>query len=373
MPFGRWGLGQARKRWVAVGRGLGGRAQIAALAVVFLLATGACVGAETPNRSPEPGSVAQVASLIASTPGSALAAASPSASAGVFPTTSPEPSRALGAADRLPGEPDPILTPGALNPAVTQATIGSTICVSGWTDTVRPSTDYTNALKIQQMAEYGYSDTSTSSYEEDHLIALELGGSPTDPTNLWPEPRNASLPDGRPTGASTKDVLETRLKNEVCSGAITLAEAQYEIGDHWVHVYYGIQPASSGASPSASLGPSPSASPSAMASDGGLGTGADDLPVRISSLPASVRYGSYATLVAITVPGAACSASVTYASGTISTAAGLKPRPTATSAGKVSWRWLVGSRTKPGVSTATVECWLGDGTGSASKDFRVTT
>jgi hypothetical protein len=33
-------------------------------------------------------------------------------------------------------EPDPTCTPGALNPAVTQATIGSTICKSGWTATI---------------------------------------------------------------------------------------------------------------------------------------------------------------------------------------------------------------------------------------------
>ena len=30
------------------------------------------------------------------------------------------------------------LTPGMLNPEVTPATIGSTICVHGWTQTIRP-------------------------------------------------------------------------------------------------------------------------------------------------------------------------------------------------------------------------------------------
>jgi hypothetical protein len=34
--------------------------------------------------------------------------------------------------------PDPHRTPGAINPAVTQDTIASTICVKGWTRTVRP-------------------------------------------------------------------------------------------------------------------------------------------------------------------------------------------------------------------------------------------
>ena len=39
------------------------------------------------------------------------------------------------------------LTPGVLNPAVTQPTIRATICKRGWTRTVRPPVSYTNALK----------------------------------------------------------------------------------------------------------------------------------------------------------------------------------------------------------------------------------
>jgi len=50
---------------------------------------------------------------------------------------------------------DPVRTPGVLNPDVTQQTIGATICVPGWTKSVRPSTDYTNALKVRQMRAYG--------------------------------------------------------------------------------------------------------------------------------------------------------------------------------------------------------------------------
>ncbi len=145
----------------------------------------------------------------------------------------PTPSASMA---RLPGEPDPVLTPGVLNPAVTQATIGLTICVTGWTDTIRPPTSYTNALKVQQIGEYGYADRSMASYEEDHLISLELGGNPTDPRNLWPEPYTISLPDGRSVGAHVKDSFETRLKHEVCAGTMTLAQAQTEVGIHWVHI-----------------------------------------------------------------------------------------------------------------------------------------
>ncbi len=111
---------------------------------------------------------------------------------------------------------DPARTPGVLNPDVTQATIGTTICVQGWTRTVRPPTDYTNALKLRQMRAYRESG-SPSGYQEDHLISLELGGNPTDPRNLWPEPYPR---------AAQVDLIENDLNRQVCDGSLTLAEAQ---------------------------------------------------------------------------------------------------------------------------------------------------
>lgn len=144
------------------------------------------------------------------------------------------------AALRLPGEPDPLLTPGALNPAVTQATIHTTICVSGWTATIRPPTAYTNALKAQQIATYGYANPNPALYEEDHLVSLQLGGAPTDARNLWPQPYAMALADGRSTGARVKDAFETALKKQVCAGKLTLAAAQARIGIHWVHFDLGI-------------------------------------------------------------------------------------------------------------------------------------
>jgi hypothetical protein len=123
--------------------------------------------------------------------------------------------------------PDSACTPGAYNPDVTQSTIGSTICVSGWTATVRPPTSSTNPLKAQGIIDYGYSDTSMSDYEEDHLVPLELGGAPRDPSNLWPEPHY-----GTPN-ASSKDGVETKLKNAVCSGRITLTAARSAIRTNW--------------------------------------------------------------------------------------------------------------------------------------------
>jgi hypothetical protein len=108
------------------------------------------------------------------------------------------------------------LTPGVVNPAVTQATIRSTICTRGWTRTIRPPVSYTNELKREQLREYGLRGPP-SAYQEDHLISLELGGNPTDRRNLWPEPYPR---------ASAVDRVENELNHAVCSGKLGLAEAQ---------------------------------------------------------------------------------------------------------------------------------------------------
>jgi hypothetical protein len=110
----------------------------------------------------------------------------------------------------------PTLTPGALNPDVTQSTIRQTICSRGWTKTVRPPTSYTSALKLVQIREYGFTGGPVD-YQEDHFISLELGGAPTDRKNLWPERRPR---------ADKVDTIENQLNAEVCSGEISLADGQ---------------------------------------------------------------------------------------------------------------------------------------------------
>ena len=108
------------------------------------------------------------------------------------------------------------LTPGVVNPDVTQATIASTICRRGWTRTVRPPVSYTNDLKRTGLRQYRLRGPP-SRYQEDHLISLELGGHPTDPRNLWPEPYPR---------AATVDRAENELNAEVCSGKLSLLDAQ---------------------------------------------------------------------------------------------------------------------------------------------------
>lgn len=147
-------------------------------------------------------------------------------------------SPAVSAIPELPGAnchmrgllPDPSCTPGATDPTVTQQNIHQTICVSGYTKTVRPSVTYTNHLKTEQMQEYGFTD-SLHQHEEDHLISLELGGSPTDPHNLWPEPGNSPNP---------KDKVENFLHMAVCAGRLSLQAAQVRIATNWTTAENGL-------------------------------------------------------------------------------------------------------------------------------------
>jgi hypothetical protein len=153
--------------------------------------------------------------------------------------------------------PDPACTPGITNPKVSQANISSTICARGWTETIRPPESYTESLKVQQMAAYG--DTGRiSSYEEDHLIPLELGGSPTSPANLWPEPGASPNP---------KDAVEDAANRAVCNGEVTLTDAQQAIAANWIALGQKLgainEPGAS--SPPAAAGPSATTAPLASA------------------------------------------------------------------------------------------------------------
>ncbi len=130
--------------------------------------------------------------------------------------------------------PDPTLTPGAINPAITQANIQDNICApkGQWsTKLIRPPSSYTSTLKIAQM-KARHLPGKPSAYEEDHLISLEIGGAPKDPKNLWPEPYAGTW------GAKTKkDVLEVKLNRLVCHGTISLDEAQRSIASDWISAY----------------------------------------------------------------------------------------------------------------------------------------
>ncbi|CAB4538532.1 unannotated protein [freshwater metagenome] len=136
-------------------------------------------------------------------------------------------------ASGLDGLPDFHRTPGAIDPSVTQENIGRTVCVVGYTKTVRPPTSYTNKLKYEQLRS-GYAvngDLDMRNYEEDHLIPLAVGGSPRDPRNLFPQYYGGAY------GARLKDRLELKMHLLVCAGSVTLKAAQSAFKKDWRIAY----------------------------------------------------------------------------------------------------------------------------------------
>ena len=115
----------------------------------------------------------------------------------------------------------------ALNPDVDEDTIDATICVSGYTKSVRPATSYTNGVKKKLMREAGIDAARIGDYELDHLVPLALGGHPRKLSNLMLQPWEGDR------GAKAKDVLERRLQLLVCHGELDLTDAQLCIAQDW--------------------------------------------------------------------------------------------------------------------------------------------
>lgn len=115
--------------------------------------------------------------------------------------------------------PDSECTPGAVLTTNTKV-----ICVVGYTKTVR---DVSTNTKKKVFKEYGIPWAERSNYEVDHLISLELGGS-NDISNLFPESHLIK------NNSYTKDAFENYLHKQVCSGKLSISDAQDEISSNWV-------------------------------------------------------------------------------------------------------------------------------------------
>lgn len=119
-----------------------------------------------------------------------------------------------------------------LNQDVSTNTLTQTICKSGYTRTVRPSSSFTNGIKKRLMRQAGLDfDSDKSLYELDHVIPLALGGHPRNPKNLA-----LQLWEGS-DGAKRKDRLEIKLQCLVCSGTVLLGEAQAAVWSDWPLAY----------------------------------------------------------------------------------------------------------------------------------------
>ena len=179
-----------------------------ALAALVLLSGCGGSSSQGPERPP-------VSPPTSSSPASSLqataAARAPGTVAAPTAAVSPSPTAtsATGTTTVNPAGavlPNRARTPGAVNPAVNQANIGQTICVTGWTATIRPPPAFTTRLKQEQLAT-GYTDkgdTATGDYEEDHRISLEIGGAPNAEATLWPEPYNSPEGPGSRTSWRTR-------------------------------------------------------------------------------------------------------------------------------------------------------------------------
>jgi hypothetical protein len=118
---------------------------------------------------------------------------------------------------------DRACTPGAVFAGVTK----QQVCTLGYSKRVR---NVPSATKRQVYAEYGIASHRPGQYEVDHLVSLELGGS-NSIANLWPE---AASPK---PGFHEKDQVENYLHNEVCSGRMSLQQADQTIASNWLSVY----------------------------------------------------------------------------------------------------------------------------------------
>lgn len=127
--------------------------------------------------------------------------------------------------------PDPKITPGVLNPAVTQENLKTTVCVGGWSSKQRPSVSWTAPRERESIKQYGYEDTNPSNFEYDHRVPISLSGAPRDTANLWPQKLTGEY------NALMKDRLEYRVYRDLCAGKVTLKQAQDIFLGDWTKAY----------------------------------------------------------------------------------------------------------------------------------------
>jgi DNA integrity scanning protein DisA with diadenylate cyclase activity len=121
---------------------------------------------------------------------------------------------------------DPILPNAQLTPGAVMTTDANVICHRS-TSTVRNVPD---AEKVAVYKEYNIVNVR-GEHEVDHLISLELGGS-NDIKNLWPQSYKTM-----PYNAHVKDKLENRLHVLICTGKMSVTDAQQGIAKDWVLLY----------------------------------------------------------------------------------------------------------------------------------------
>lgn len=137
--------------------------------------------------------------------------------------------------------PDTKLTPGEIDPKVTQESIGKTICTKGYSKTARDVSQL-EKIFIFDLYKKAYADwpecfpKGKQKCQTDHLIGLGIGGS-NDRTNLWPQAECNLKTEKGCLGSEQKDVVDTYLNKEVCAGRMKLKDAQDSVRKDWVAIY----------------------------------------------------------------------------------------------------------------------------------------
>lgn len=123
--------------------------------------------------------------------------------------------------------PDRSCTPGAVNPAVNDATRASTMCLATYGVSVRPRERVLAAEAMGSLAAYG-DLANPSAFVYSFLVPLDLGGAVNDTRNLWPEPTAV---------VAARDHLEFKLRTHVCNGTLSVLAAQDAMALNWVSAY----------------------------------------------------------------------------------------------------------------------------------------
>ncbi len=136
--------------------------------------------------------------------------------------------------------PPPPLTAAAIEPKIKitpkitsknyQDNLPQTLCVGGQVSSAHSSYFWGKPGKLQ-LCKFSYMETSSKNYEEIRLAPPSVGGNPSDPRNLWPQPQISAW------DAAQKERRKFVTSRMVCTQEITLAEIQQAISANLIEVW----------------------------------------------------------------------------------------------------------------------------------------
>jgi len=128
--------------------------------------------------------------------------------------------------------PDPVCTPGAVNPTVTVQVLKNSAFRTGCVrDCVTSESEKSVTYQWYGIPHPSNNEGASQTCELDHLVPLELGGADT-LDNIWPQcgPPDVQLAQRY---FKQKDMVENYLANQAKTGKMNLAKAQAAIAADW--------------------------------------------------------------------------------------------------------------------------------------------